>query len=153
MGRTTSRHAGLAQMVERLHRKQAVRGSSPLLGTNASLAQLVEQPPCKGQVAGSNPCTRHQFAHAARLDEHSATNREAVGSSPTVRAISEKCYGSTAASKSAGVGSTPTSGANQSARREVWPFLPDLESGDRWFESTRADQFAAVARLGRAPAW
>lgn len=38
-------------------------------------------------------------------------------------------------------GSTPVGKAKSSACREVWSFLPDLESGDRWFESNHADQY------------
>jgi hypothetical protein len=50
-----------------------------------------------------------------------------------------------------GGGSSPPVRANSSGCRGAWPSLPALEAGDRWFESTRPDQFDAVSSVGRAP--
>jgi hypothetical protein len=68
--------------------------------------------------------------HVAQSDErHPATVKDA-GSSPAVNANIARAAGS-----SPGV----ANGAD-TACREAWPFLPALEAGDRWFESTHADQ-------------
>ena len=52
-------------------------------------------------------------------------------------------------------GSSPVASSIHSACREAWPFLPALEAGDRWFESTHADQIPRkkIRLVGRGGQW
>ena len=71
----------------------------------------------KPEDRGSSPRTGAIFARVAQLEpERLPTKQEDAGSNPAARSIS--------------------------GRRGVWPSPPDLDSGDRWFKSSRPDHSA-----------
>lgn len=129
----------IAQMAERSFRNREAAGSIPARSTIfAGLAQLAVRPICIREVGGSTPSV--STAHAARLDERQITNLEVVGSSPTVCSIGEvlRKHGGLQNRKR---GFDSYLRCQSTASREVWSFLPDLESGDRRFKSCLADHF------------
>jgi hypothetical protein len=100
-------------------------GSNPPAGANARSSSKAGHQPLKLGNAGSNPrsaapiCARSKTGQCAGLRIRAAEVR-VLPCAP-----------------------------NLSGCRGAWPSLPALEAGDRWFESTRPDQFDSEFALNR----
>ena len=79
---------------------------------HSGLVQSVEQRTLNPCVGGSNPSPRTSLGPIAQWLEQRSFKPQVPSSSLGGSTIPDKCYGSTAASNSASVGSTPTSGAS-----------------------------------------
>lgn len=158
-------------MAKQRFRKAKTGGSSPPLSTNAPVVQWQDSRFVIGRrgfdsVPGAPICARSSIGRAPDYESggcrfepcralHSIDGqaREGLGIAGcrgfALRPVAPYGHGlmaMTAASKSASRGSIPRAHAKPTACREAWPFLPDLESGDRWFESSHADHFADIAQ-------
>ena len=91
------------------------RASSSLAGGTKywDIAQLVEQVTVNHPVAGSSPAIPAKFTRVVQRLEPRPHKTFVGGSNPSPGTIGDKCYGSTAGSNPASVGSTPTSSANK----------------------------------------
>ena len=132
-------------MAERSFRNREAAGSIPARSTiYAGLAQLAVRPICIREVGGSTPSVSTNRARGPK-DGHRSTKAAYAGSSPAVRSIGEvlREHGGLQNRRR---GFDSYLRCQSTASREVWSFLPDLESGDRRFKSCLADQSAVIAQ-------